>query len=42
MQFFQITKQRKVNIYDDILYIKWVQKFCDFEPTLDKKSKGLP
>ena len=41
MQFIAITKSRKVNTYDDILYLKWVQIFCYFEPTLDEKSKGL-
>ena len=41
MQFIAITKSRKVNTYDDILYIKWVQIFCYIEPTLDEKSKGL-
>ena len=38
----QLQNPKKSNTYDDILYIKWVQIFCDFEPTLDEKSKGLP
>ena len=42
IRFIAITKPKKSIPMMTYLYIKWVQILCDFEPTLDEKSKGLP